>query len=190
MCIELHVAEKRILTRQSYMKLFNKSSWQTVRLCQDRILKWFTTPTVLSLRLKQDEFEWGRYFPAPPPVSTAVQESQNPSFKVKFTQDTAVQYLHKTTIKLQQNTIDRSPPPLPFSTLNSYTPTFQPTLWCYHLPAEQMVFQDSEASSHLCYYSIHTTAKKYLPFPHLTPPLPCGLLFWLCCVPVLTIKAV
>lgn len=119
MCIELHVAEKRILTRQSYMKLFNKSSWQTVRLCQDRILKWFTTPTVLSLRLKQDEFEWGRYFPAPPPVSTAVQESQNPSFKVKFTQDTAVQYLHKTTIKLQQNTIDRSPPPFhfPHSTL-------------------------------------------------------------------------
>lgn len=80
-------------------------------------------------------------------------------------------------------------------TLSSHTSTFQPTLWCYHLPAEQMVFQDSKASSHLCYYSVHTTAVNYLSFPHLTaaplssPPKPCGPLFWLCCVPVLTIKA-
>lgn len=50
------------------------------------------------------------------------------------------------------------------------------------LPAEQMVFQDSEASTQLLYCSIDKTANNC--FPHLNPqppPFPGGPLFGLCC---------
>lgn len=45
-------------------------------------------------------------------VNTAVQESLNPSSKVKFTQDTVVQCFHERNKSLQTNTIG-SPPLLP-----------------------------------------------------------------------------
>lgn len=86
------------------------------------ILKRFTTTTALSLtETRYNEFgrQQVRYFPATPPVNTAVQESQDLSCKVKFTQDAPVQYLHKTTITLLQNTIDWSPTSHPFGLMPS-----------------------------------------------------------------------
>lgn len=85
------------------MKICNKSSCEAMSGTLTTHQQPFTTPTALSLRLKQDVMNLrGRYFQHPRLSTQLFRKS-----KVKFTQDTPVQYLHKTTITLQQNTIDR-----------------------------------------------------------------------------------
>lgn len=115
------------------------------------------------------------------PFNTAVQESRDPSSEVKFTQDTAVQYLHKITVELQQQTIDTSTPPHPHLHLPANTLMLSSSCWADGFPSLWSIIP---------FVLLHTSYSSRKISPLSTPPpfpLPPCSLFWFCCVPVLII---